>query len=107
MQFQKKSLAVAVPLAVTPFAALAAPSVSWVTPSSGANMYGAYSESRVGCEVTGTGISRVKFYVDGRDVSSDNSKPYRCAFDTRSFSTGTKTLKALAIGTDGTMTSIT
>ena len=90
MLFQKSSLAVAVSFALTPLAALAGPTVSWVTPSSGANMYGAYSETKVGCEVAGKGISRVKFYVDGRDVSSDNYAPYRCAFDTRSFSLGTK-----------------
>jgi hypothetical protein len=107
MQFQKKSLVVAVSFAIAPLAALAAPTLSWVAPSSGANLYGAYSESRVGCEVSGTGISRVKFYVDTREVNTDNAAPYRCAFDTRSFGTGTKTLKALAVGTDGTITSIT
>src|SRR5262245_16662897 len=107
MLFQKKSLAVAVSLAVAPLAALAAPSISWVTPSSGANMYGAYSESKVGCEITGTGISRVKFYVDSREMNSDYGSPWRCVIDTRNFGLGTHTLKALAIGTDGTTKSIT
>src|SRR5262245_522366 len=107
MLFQKKSLAVAVSLAVTPLAALAAPTLSWVKPSAGTSMYGAYSSSVVGCEVSGSGISRVKCYVDTREVNTANAAPYRCAFDTRSFSTGTKTLKALAIGTDGSTKSIT
>jgi len=108
MHFQKKSLAVAVSLAIAPLAVLAAPTISWVTPSSGASLFGAYSESKVGCEVSGgSGISRVKFYVETREVNTDNGAPYRCVFDTRDFSTGTKTLKALAIGTDGTTTSIT
>src|SRR5262245_6889088 len=107
MQFQKKSLAVAVSLAVTPLAALAAPSISWVTPQSGANMYGAYSETNVGCEISGTGISRAKFYVDGREMNSDYASPWRCVIDTRNFSLGTHTLKALAVGFDGTTTSIT
>src|SRR5258705_11386934 len=107
MQFQKKSLAVAVSLAVAPLAAFAAPSISWVAPSSGANLYGAYSESTVGCEISGSGISRVKFYVDGREVNSDYGSPWRCVFDTRTFSLGTHTLKATAIGGDRSTTSIT
>src|SRR5258706_7974162 len=107
MQFQKKSLAVAVSLAIAPLAALAAPTISWVAPSTGANLYGAYSESKVGCEVSGSGFNRVKFYVDTREMNSDSSSPWRCVIDTRNFSLGTHTLKALAIGTDGTTTSIT
>ena len=107
MQFQKKSLVAAVSLAVAPLAALAAPSISWVAPQSGANMYGSYSESRVGCEISGTGISRVKFYVDGREMNSDYASPWRCVIDTRNFSLGTHTLKALAVGTDGSIASIT
>jgi hypothetical protein len=107
MHFEKKSLAVAVSLAVAPLAALAAPTISWVAPSSGANLYGAYSESRVGCEISGSGISRVKFYVDSREMNSDYGSPWRCVIDTRNFSLGTHTLKALAIGSDGTTASIT
>src|SRR5258706_16420102 len=93
MQFQKKSLAVAVSLAIAPLATLAAPTISWVAPSTGANLYGVYSESKVGCEVSGSGFNRVKFYVDTREVNTDNGSPWRCAFDTPNFRPGTPTLK--------------
>ena len=63
MEFRKQTIAVAVLGACAPLAAFAAPTVSWKAPNSGATMYGAYSNSSQ-CEVTGSGISRVKFYVD-------------------------------------------
>src|SRR5688500_4342562 len=106
MVFQKKTIAVAVLGACAPLAAFAGPSVSWSAPSSGASMYGVYSNSSQ-CQVSGTGISRVKFYVDGQEVNSDNYAPYQCVFDTRKFKLGAHTLKATAFGTDGTTTTIT
>jgi len=106
MQFQKKTVAVAVTLALAPLAALAAPTVAWKTPSSGATMYGAYANSSQ-CEVTASGANRVKFYVDSQEVATDSSSPYQCAFDTRKFKTGTHTLKATAIASDGTTASAT
>src|SRR4026209_2195184 len=92
MAFQKKTVAVAVTLALAPLAALAAPTVAWKTPSSGATMYGAYANSSQ-CEVTASGANRVKFYVDSQEVATDSSSPYQCTFDTRKFKTGTHTLK--------------
>ncbi|MEA3192093.1 MAG: hypothetical protein QOD26_426 [Betaproteobacteria bacterium] len=106
MQFQKKSLAVAVTLALGAPLALAAPTVAWKTPTAGATMYGAYSNSSL-CEATASGANRVKFYVDTQEVATDSSSPYQCAFDTRNFKAGAHTLKVTAIASDGTTASAT
>ena len=106
MLFHKKSIAVAVTLALAPLAALAAPTVAWKTPASGATMYGAYSNSSL-CEATASGANRVKFYVDTQEVATDSSSPYQCAFDTRNFKAGAHTLKVTAIASDGTTASAT
>jgi len=107
MQFRKKTLGVAVTFALTaPLGAIAAPSISWKTPSAGATLYGLYSSSSQ-CEVTTSGANRVKFYVDSQEVNSDNAAPFQCVFDTRKFKTGGHTLKATAIASDGSTTSVT
>jgi hypothetical protein len=106
MHFRKKAIVVAVLGACAPLAASAAPSISWKTPGSGASLYGVYSNSAL-CEAAASGANRVKFYVDAQEVNTDNSAPYQCSFDTRRFHTGSHTLKATAIASDGSVRSVT
>jgi len=105
MQFKKNAVAAALALCGTPIAALAAPTVSWVSPASGAKLYGVYSDSPA-CEVT-SNARRVKFYVDSQEVYTDSTAPWRCSFDSRRYSAGTHTLKATAIAADGSATTVT
>ena len=83
-----------------PLAAQAMPqNVQFVSPTSGQTVSGELST----CEVRGTGISKVIFYLDGTEISRDNGAPFNCALDTRKFSNGTHRLLARAYDASGSV----
>jgi hypothetical protein len=82
------------------------PSVSWRSPSEGATLSGAISLGSA-CEVAGSGISRVIFHLDGTQLNTELGSPWQCTFDTRKFSDGAHTLKAVAYNASGAATTVT
>jgi hypothetical protein len=74
--------------------------VVFTAPAEGGTLSGAYKDSGA-CEVTGTGISRVVFYMDSTQLNTENYGPWQCSFDTRQFANGTHTLKAVAYDSSG------
>jgi len=95
-----------VPVTIRNGTASSGPSVSWRSPSEGATLSGTV-ESGSACEVAGSGISRVQFYLDGTALNSEGGAPWNCNFDTRRFSDGTHTLKAVAYSASGASSSVT
>ena len=94
------SLAVAAAFAaVLPLEASAAPTVSFRAPSSGRTVSGTLSGAA--CEVTGLRIYRMRYFLDSTELASDSSSPWNCTLDTRRFSNGTHTLRAVAYDTGG------
>jgi hypothetical protein len=83
-----------------PFAALAAPTVSFRTPANGQTISGAFYQSSA-CEVTGSSIDRVKFYLDSKALNTENNKPWQCDLDTTKFANGSHTLRAVAYDSAG------
>ena len=84
----------------------AAPTVSFKAPVNGQTISGSLKQSSA-CEVGGSSIKRVKFYLDSTQLSSDNNAPrqcnldqtaapYQCAIDTYKFADGSYTLMAVA-----------
>src|SRR5262245_21591010 len=82
-----------------------APTVSFAAPAAGATISGSVSGS--GCEATGTGISRVEFFMDNTLLNTDTSAPWQCTLDTRNFANGTHTLRAVAYNSAGVSTTVT
>ncbi|MGH8741104.1 MAG: Ig-like domain-containing protein, partial [Burkholderiales bacterium] len=82
------------------------PSVSWNAPADGATLKGSISMGST-CQVSGTGISRVIFHLDGTQLNTELSSPWQCTFDTRKFADGAHTLKAVAYNSSGASTTIT
>lgn len=72
------------------------PSVQFLAPTTGATVEGQLGPDSPTCEVTGTNIVRVQFYLDGSPLNAEYSSPWQCAWDTTKTSDGTHTLKAVA-----------
>src|SRR5688572_25990700 len=80
----------------------AAPSnLTWKAPTSGGTLSGVLNQSAT-CEVTGTGISYVRFYIDGQWLNTDTASPFRCNVDTTKYSNATHKLKAIAYDSNNT-----
>ncbi|HWM41957.1 MAG TPA: Ig-like domain-containing protein, partial [Burkholderiales bacterium] len=79
--------------------------VTFTAPGAGATISG--SISGTSCAVTGTGISRVEFFMDSTLLNTDTSSPWQCTADTRNFSNGTHTLRAVAYNSAGVSTTVT
>ena len=60
------------------------PSVAFIAPAAGATISGSFSGSN-GCEVTGTGIVRVVFFMDNTQLNTETFAPWQCTLDTRKF----------------------
>jgi hypothetical protein len=76
------------------------PAVSFRTPASGATLSGAIAQSPA-CEVTGSGIRKVQFFLGSTALNTEGSAPWNCDIDTRKFADGSHTLKALAYDASG------
>ena len=83
------------------------PSVSWTAPTSGGTMTGNIQQSTSQCQVSGTGIARVVFFMDSTQLNTELTAPYLCNVDTTKFANGTHTLKAVATNSAGAATTIT
>jgi hypothetical protein len=80
--------------------------VTFAAPAAGATMSGSFSASS-GCEVGGTGIAQVVFFMDNTPLNTDSLAPWQCTLDTRSFVNGTHTLRAVAYNSAGASTTVT
>ena len=80
--------------------------VTFSAPAAGATISGTFSNS-TGCQVTGTGIARVVFFMDSTQLNIENSAPWQCQLDTRNFANGSHTLRAVAYDSAGGSTSVT
>ena len=85
------------------FAAHAAPKVTFVQPQSGAVLSGEIRQSSA-CEVKGSNVRRVVFFLDATQLNSDTSSPWNCDLDTRQFADGAHTLTARAYDSRGNTT---
>jgi hypothetical protein len=80
--------------------------VAFRAPMANATLSGAFSNSAV-CELTGTGITRVTFFLDGTQLNTEAAAPWNCSIDTRRFSNGSHTLRAVAYNAAGASTTVT
>ena len=80
--------------------------VTFSAPAAGATISGSFTDSS-GCQVTGSGISRVVFFMDTTQLNTEYSAPWNCNFDTRRFANGTHTLRAVAYNSTGGSTTVT
>ena len=80
--------------------------VAFLAPADRATLSGAFSDS-VACELTGTGISQVVFFLDGTQLNTETWAPWNCSIDTRRFRNGWHTLKAVAYGSGGASSTVT
>jgi hypothetical protein len=84
-----------------PLAAHAVPSgVRFVSPTNGQTVSGDLSST---CELQGSGVSTVRFYLDGNEISRDTGSPFNCALDTRKFPNGSHRLQARAYDASGSV----
>ncbi|HEX2199029.1 MAG TPA: heparin lyase I family protein, partial [Burkholderiales bacterium] len=79
------------------------PVVSFSQPTSGATLKGTINQTAA-CEVKGTGISQVKFYLDSTALNTELTAPYLCNLDTTKFANGSHTLMAVASNSAGSTT---
>jgi hypothetical protein len=79
--------------------------VSFKTPSSGATLSGNLYQSSA-CEVTGSGIAKVDFFLDATRLNTEGQAPWNCNLDTTKFGNGDHTLKAVAFNSSGASTSV-
>jgi hypothetical protein len=91
--------AIAVAAAFSSGSSMAALTVSFKAPSSGAKLSGQVKPAN--CAVGGSSIDRVDFYVVSASgtstlVSSDENSGYNCSFDSTRFTDGSYTLRAVA-----------
>ena len=82
-----------------PLAVQAAPTVSFRTPSEGQTVSGELKKEA--CEVIGSSIRRVTFYVDSLRLNTDHSSPWNCNVDTKNFADGAHVLRAVAFDASG------
>ena len=80
--------------AALPLAASAAPKVSFVAPQNGATITSEMYQSGA-CEVNGTGIRRVVFFLDGTQLNTESSAPWNCNLDPKDFASGAHKLRAV------------
>ena len=80
--------------------------VTFTAPAAGATISGYFSASS-GCQVSGTGIAKVLFYMDSTYLNTETTSPWQCTLDTRKFANGTHTLKAVAYNSAGASTTVT
>ena len=80
--------------------AFAAPTVAFKRPLSGNTISGSISNSTA-CEVGGTNISQVRFFIDGVALNTEANAPWNCTIDTRRYSNGTHALRAVAYDAAG------
>jgi hypothetical protein len=94
-------------VAMLPLASHGAPTgVRFSAPAAGATISGSFSDSS-GCQVTGTRIARVVFFMDNTQLNTENSAPWQCRLDTRNLANGTHTLRAVAYDSAGASTTVT
>jgi hypothetical protein len=79
------------------------PTVSFTQPTSGSTVKGNLYQSPA-CEVKGSGIEKVQFFLDKTALNTELSAPYLCNFDTTKFSDGAHALMAVASNAAGTTT---
>src|ERR1700752_2476239 len=102
MKFQKTQIAVACALiSAAPFAAHAAPSVSFKTPLAGATLSNANISQTSAGEVTGTNIKRVVFSIvnssgQATALNTEGSAPWQCNVNSKNFADSDYTLRAVA-----------
>ncbi len=95
------SLAISATFAgVLPLNASAAPTVAFVRPTNGATISGNLYQSSA-CEVRGSNITRVRFYLNSTSLNTEEDGPWNCNLDTRKFANGSYTLRAVAYDTAG------
>ncbi|HEX6266143.1 MAG TPA: Ig-like domain-containing protein, partial [Burkholderiales bacterium] len=82
------------------------PAVSWSAPAEGGTMSGNIQQSTSQCQVSGSGIARVVFYMDSTQLNTELSAPYLCNVDTTRFANGSHTLKAVAYNSSGASTTL-
>jgi hypothetical protein len=80
--------------------------VTFKAPANGGTLSGSLSDSAA-CEVTGTGIARVVFFMNSTQLNTEAGAPWQCKFDTRWFGNATYTLKAVAYNAAGASTTVT
>jgi len=97
MKFQRAPIALA---AFAVFTAHAAPTVSFKKPTSGATLSGSITQN-ANCEVTGSNIDRVKFFLDSTALNTEENGPWQCDIDTTKFTNGSHKLRAAAYDTAG------
>src|SRR5688572_32027824 len=102
MQCKKTSIALAaMTLCGVPFAAEAAPTVSWSGPTSGKTISGRLNPGP-NCQVSASNTRRVEFFIGSTRLNTDTAgSPWGCAIDTTRYSNGTHTLKAVAYDSAG------
>ena len=99
MNLRIASCSLAVSAAMMPMGATAAPTVDFVKPSSGATLSGSIQSSA--CEVRGSKIRRVRFFLGSTALNTESESPWNCNLDTRKFSDGSHTLRAVAYDSAG------
>ena len=80
------------------------PTVSFKTPADGAAITKAISQSSA-CEVVGSGIVKVQFFLGATALNTEGSAPWNCNIDPAKFAAGTYPLKAVAYNSSGASSS--
>lgn len=93
---------------LAPASARAAPTVQFIVPIEGGALWGNV-QGPPNCIVTGSNISKVMFYLDGKWTNTDGkaSNGFGCWLDTTKWADGSYTLKAVAYDSSGASTSTT
>src|SRR5262245_27126971 len=105
MQFRKSPIAVAV-MSLLPLAAAAAPTVKWDQPTANKTLSGRINAGS-NCQASGTGISRVQFFIDSTQLNADSGSPFQCSIDTSRFKNGAHTMKVVAYDSKGASSTAT
>lgn len=80
--------------------------VTFSAPAANATISGSFSDS-AGCQVIGTGITRVVFSMDNTPLNTENLAPWQCKLDTRQFANGSHTLRAVVYNAAGASSIVT
>src|SRR5689334_22695717 len=102
MKFRKSPIALAAftLCGALPLAAQAAPSVSIITPASGATLSGIVSGSA--CAINASSdVVMAQFWANNAQINNDYSAPYTCNFDTRTLPDGNYTYRAVVLNARG------
>src|SRR5262245_3628502 len=106
MQFRRSPIAFAVMSLALPFVADAAPTVKWDSPTAGKTISGRINAG-TNCQASGTGISRVQFFIDSTQLNADSASPFQCSIDTSRYPNGAHTMKVVAYDSRGASTTAT